>query len=244
MRIKFARKILGVNIDHVATLRQARGTTFPEPAKAARMAQKAGAHGITIHLREDRRHIQDRDLPAVRRACHLPINLEMALHPEIVRIALRFRPEKVCLVPERRQEITTEGGLDLRPHAAKLRKVIPKLQKKKIEVSLFIDPDPEQIQLAARLKTNAIEIHTGSYAEARGSAQKRELKRIKRAAALAHRLGLKVNAGHGLDYENVQAVAKIPEIEELNIGFSIISEAVFCGLPEAVRKMKAAIQKP
>lgn len=236
------KKKLGVNIDHVATLRQARKAGFPQPSDAARMAQKAGAHGITIHLREDRRHIQDSDLPAVRRACSLPINLEMALHPEIVRIALRFKPEKVCLVPEKRQEVTTEGGLDLRPKFAQLKKLVPQFQKRKIDVSLFIDPNPEQIRLAAQLKADTIEIHTGTYADAKGKARKKELLRIQKAAKLAAGLGLKVNAGHGLDYENVKPVARIPEMEELNIGFSIVSKAVFVGFPAAVKMMKALIR--
>jgi pyridoxine 5-phosphate synthase len=235
------KKLLGVNIDHVATLRKARDTYFPQPSKAAHIAEKAGADGITIHLREDRRHIRDNDLPAVRKSCSLPINLEMALHADIIKIALRFRPEKVCIVPERRQEVTTEGGLDLRPNISKLKKVVPAMRKRKIEVSLFIDPDPAQILIAAKVQADAIEIHTGSYANASGKNQKRELKRIQSAAKLAASLGLKVNAGHGLDYKNVKPVARIPQIEELNIGFSIISESVFIGLPAAVKKMKALI---
>lgn len=234
-------KKLGVNIDHVATLRQARKTFFPNPAHAAREAEKAGADGITLHLREDRRHIQDSDLPEVRKACRLPINLEMALNPGIVRIALKFRPEKVCLVPERRREVTTEGGLNLLANLQKLKKVIPELKKKKIEVSLFIDPDSEQIQCAAHLKADAVELHTGTYADSKGRARKRELMRIRQGARLAWSLGLKVNAGHGLDYKNVKPIAKIPQIEELNIGFSIISRAVFTGLPEAVKTMKSLI---
>lgn len=231
-------KKLGVNIDHVATVRNARKECFPDPAQAAKAAEKAGADGITMHLREDRRHIQDRDFPAVRKMTRLPINMEMALHPGIIRYALKFRPEKVCIVPERRQEVTTEGGLNLSPNLAKLQKLIPEMRKKKIEVSLFIDPDPNQIKMAAHLKAHAIEIHTGSYAEAKGAAKKRELKRIREAAKLAWGFGLKVNAGHGLDYKNVKAIARIPEIEELNIGFSIIAESLFIGLPEAVKKMK------
>lgn len=234
-------KKLGVNIDHVATLRQARKTYFPSPAEAARVAEKNGADGITIHLREDRRHIQDFDLPAVRKACRIPINLEMALNSGVIKIALKFRPEKVCIVPEKRQEVTTEGGLDLKPNLQKLKKLIPEFKKRKTEVSLFIDPDPQQIRMAALVKADAIEIHTGSYAEVKGAARKRELERIRQAAKLAWGLGLKVNAGHGLDYENVKPVARISEIEELNIGFSIISKAVFTGLPDAVRIMKELI---
>ena len=233
---------LGVNIDHIATLRQARRGQFPSPALAARESEAAGAYGITVHLREDRRHIQDSDLPAIRKICRLPINLEMALNPEIVRIALKFRPEKVCMVPERRQELTTEGGLDLIPNEKKLRRVIPQLQKKKIKVSLFIDPDPRQIRLAARLKADAIEIHTGTYADAGRAVKKKELERIRQAAKLAASLGLKVHAGHGLDYENVRAVAKIPQIEELNIGYSIVSRAVFAGMRQSVKEMIKAIR--
>lgn len=235
-------KKLGVNIDHVATIRNARGGRTPRPVDAALAAQIAGADGITIHLREDRRHIKDSDLPEIQKACRIPVNLEMALNPAIVKIALKYQPEKVCIVPERRQEVTTEGGLDLFSNEKKLKRWIPQLQKKKIEVSLFIDADPAQIRLAAKLKADAIEIHTGSYAEAQGKAQKKELKRIQNAAKLAAGLGLKVNAGHGLDYENVKPVVKIKELEELNIGFSIVSKAVFTGLPAAVRMMKGLLK--
>lgn len=234
-------KKLGVNIDHVATLRNARRAVFPRPVEAALASQRAGADSIILHLREDRRHIKDSDLPEILKACRIPVNLEMALHPGIVRIALKRAPEKVCMVPEKRQEVTTEGGLNLFPNEEKLKKLIPKFQKKKIEVSLFIDPDPRQIELAARLKSNAVELHTGTYADAKGAAQKKELERIKKAAKLARGLGLKVHAGHGLDYKNVRAIARIPEIEELNIGFSIIAKAVFIGLPAAVRMMKALL---
>lgn len=230
---------LGVNIDHIATLRQARRGTFPSPALASKEAKAGGASSITLHLREDRRHIQDADLAAVRKACGLPINLEMALNSGIVEVALKFLPEHACLVPERRQELTTEGGLDLISNERKLRETIPLLQKKKIQVSLFIDPDRRQIELAARLGAEAIEIHTGTYAEVKSKTA--ELKRIREAAALAKRLGLKVHAGHGLDYENTPAIAAVPAIEELNIGFSIISRAVFVGLRQAVQEMRKLI---
>lgn len=228
---------LGVNLDHVATLRQQRRGTFPSPALAAKEAKAGGADSITLHLREDRRHVQDSDLAAVRKASGLPINLEMALNPEIVKIALKFRPEYACLVPERRMELTTEGGLNLFANERKLREVLPQLQKKKIQVSLFVDPDIPQIKVASELGAEAIEIHTGTYADP-VRFQNAELKRIREAAAFAKRLGLKVHAGHGLDYENVKPVAAIPEISELNIGFSIVSRAVFVGMRHAVREMK------
>lgn len=233
--------LLGVNIDHVATLRQARGGHVPSPKEAAVEAQKGGADGMTIHLREDRRHIQDFDLPLIKKVCRVPLNLEMALHPEIVEIALKLRPEKVCIVPERRREVTTEGGLDAISNRKILEKVIPRFRAKKIEVSLFLNPSLEQIQLAADLGADAIEIHTGKYADTGGKAHQRELLRIKEAAKHTHSWGLKVNAGHGLNYENVGAIAGIPEVSELNIGHSIVSRAVFVGLREAVREMKLRV---
>lgn len=233
---------LGVNIDHVATLRQARGGPVPDLARAARDAQAGGADGLTIHLREDRRHIHDADLPAVRRAARVPINLEMALVPEIIRIALRFRPEKVCIVPERRKEVTTEGGLDVLANKIKLARAIPRFKSRRIQVSLFVDPAAEQILAARALRADAIEIHTGAYANARGSKKKRELLRIKMAARLARLVGLKVHAGHGLDYENVRAVARIRGIEELNIGHSIVSRAIFVGIRKAVGEMKRLLE--
>ncbi len=236
------KKSLGVNIDHVATLRQARGGVVPSPRRAALEAQKGGADGITIHLREDRRHIQDRDLKEIKKAIRIPLNLEMALHPEIIRIALREHPEKICLVPEKRQELTTEGGLDAYGQRALLKKIMPKFHKKKIEVSLFIDPVSKQVCAAKEVGADVVEIHTGTYANAKGKLKKRELERIRRAAHEAHGLGLKVNAGHGLDYENTQAVAKISEIEEFNIGHSIISFSVFVGLRTAVGMMKELVK--
>lgn len=229
---------LGVNIDHIATLRQARRETFPDVAKAALEAQKGGADSITIHLREDRRHIQDADLPAVQKAVSIPINLEMALNPGIVRIALKYAPEKVCIVPEKRKELTTEGGLNAIAARRQLLKVIPLFTKKKIQVSLFIDPDLEQVQTAFETGAHAIEIHTGTYARLRGAQQKKELERIRKAAFYAHTLGLAVHAGHGLDYKNTKPVARVPYMAELNIGFSIVADSVFSGLRASVRRMK------
>lgn len=229
---------LGVNIDHIATLRQARRETFPSVAKAALEAQKGGADSITIHLREDRRHIQDADLPAVQKAVRIPINLEMALNPGIVRIALKYAPEKVCIVPERRQELTTEGGLNALAARRQLSKIIPLFRRKKIQVSLFIDPDLEQIQTAFETGAQAVEIHTGTYARLRGAKRKKELERIRKAAFYAHSLGLAVHAGHGLDYENTRPIARIPFMAELNIGFAIVADSVFSGLRASVRRMK------
>ncbi len=235
--------LLGVNIDHVATLRQARGGTQPDLVSAALAAICGGADSITVHLREDRRHIQDSDLPALMMAIKVPLNLELALVPEIISIAMRLGPDKVCIVPEKRKEVTTEGGLDVRANLTSLRMAIPKLQSKKIEVSLFIDPDLDQIKLSAELGADAIEIHTGSYANAKGALQKRELEKVRQGAKLAHGLGLKVHAGHGLDYENVQAMAKISELRELNIGHAIISRSIYKGIQASVREMKNAMKR-
>lgn len=234
---------LGVNIDHVATLRQVRLGTQPSLTEAALEAVRGGADSITVHLREDRRHIQDADLPALMKVLRVPLNLEMALEPEIVEIALKLNPEKVCLVPEKRLELTTEGGLNVRTYAPRLRKLVPRFLKKNIEVSLFIDPDEEQIRTAARLLAGAIELHTGAYAEARGKKKQAELARIRRGSVLGEQLGIKVHAGHGLDYENVGAVAAIPQIRELNIGHSIVARAVFAGMRTAVREMKSRMRK-
>ncbi len=234
---------LGVNIDHVATLRQARRGAMPSPALAAAEAARGGADGLTAHLREDRRHIQDSDLAAIRKACKLPFNLEMALNPQIIAIALRFRPEHICLVPEKRQELTTEGGLDIIREQKRLAEIIPLFKRKKIRVSLFLDPMPDHIRLAGALGADAVEIHTGSYAGAEGAAQKRELARIQEAARLIALRGMEAHAGHGLDYENTAAVARIPEIVELNIGHSIISRAIFDGMRSAVREMKSVMTK-
>ncbi|HXV28275.1 MAG TPA: pyridoxine 5'-phosphate synthase [bacterium] len=230
---------LGVNIDHIATLRQARGGHVPSPRFAALEAQKGGADGITLHLREDRRHIQDKDLYAVKKAVHLPLNLEMALVPEIIDIALRLKPAKVCIVPEKRQELTTEGGLDVASRQSLLKRVIARLHRREIEISLFIEPVLEQIEAAFHVKADAIEFHTGTYANARGRKRRLQLTQLREAADEAVRYSLKVHAGHGLDYQNVKPVARIPEIKELNIGHSIVSRAVFVGMRRAVREMKA-----
>ncbi len=233
---------LGVNIDHVATVRQARLTTEPDPVAAAILAELAGADGITIHLREDRRHIQDRDLSLIRQVVQSKLNLEMAATPEMVKIALKEQPDAVCLVPEKRQELTTEGGLDAVSLADALKDSIRKLRKKKIEVSLFVDPDPRQVIAAKELSADAVEIHTGLYANARSvRGRERELKRIARVVEIACDVGIGIHAGHGLTYQNIAPVAAIDAIEEFNIGHSIIARAVLVGLERAVREMKALV---
>ncbi|MDX1795466.1 MAG: pyridoxine 5'-phosphate synthase [Hydrogenovibrio sp.] len=230
---------LGINIDHVATLRQARGTRYPDPVKAALDAEMAGADSITLHLREDRRHIQDHDLERLTALRQTKINLEMAATPEMVQIALNAQPEDVCLVPEKREELTTEGGLDVASQKPWLTEVCQQLADNKTRVSLFIDADNEQIQAAKDVGAPVIELHTGTYAELTDPCEiEDELRRIQEATAFAKSLGLTVNAGHGLHYHNVQAIAAIKDIEELNIGHAIIAQAVFSGLPEAVREMK------
>jgi pyridoxine 5-phosphate synthase len=230
---------LGVNIDHVATLRQVRGTDYPDPVQAAFVAEEAGAEGITIHLREDRRHIQDRDLELLLRTVRGRLNLEMAASEAMVQIAERHRPSNCCLVPERREELTTEGGLDVAGDLQRLSSVNARLKAAGIEVSLFIDPDPVQVDAAHASGAAAIELHTGSYARAKAPAVlQRELARIEQASARAQSLGLRVNAGHGLHYTNVQAIARIPAIVELNIGHAIVARSIFSGFAEAVREMK------
>lgn len=233
---------LGVNIDHVATLRQARGTDYPSPLEAAQLAIQAGADQITVHLREDRRHIQDNDVVQLKETCTVPLNLEMAATDEMVAIALRLKPHRVTLVPEKRRELTTEGGLDLGKKTRRLQKAVSDLQDQDIAVSLFIDPEQEQIRLAETMKARAIELQTGTYAEAndpRSRAAERE--RILIAARYGVTHNLFVAAGHGLTLENITDMATIPEIREFNIGHSIIARAVMVGLAEAVREMKAAI---
>jgi len=230
---------LGVNIDHVATLRQARGTRFPDPVHAAAIAEQAGADAITIHLREDRRHIQDRDLEILVRTVRGRLNLEMAATDEMIAIARRFRPSNCCLVPEKRAELTTEGGLDVVTQAARLKDVCAQLAEAGITVSLFIDPDPAQIEAAAAAGAPVIELHTGTYAEAASPrVRAAELARLVAGATTAAALGLQVNAGHGLNYHNVQAIARIEPLLELNIGHSIVAHAVFVGFERAVREMK------
>jgi pyridoxine 5-phosphate synthase len=229
---------LGVNVDHVATLRNARGTIYPDPLFAALIAEQAGADSITIHLREDRRHIRERDVRMCQEALQTRVNLEMAATEEMVRIACEVRPADCCLVPERRAEVTTEGGLDVAGQHQTLASACSRLAQAGIRVSLFIDPEPAQIEAAAALGVPVVELHTGAYAEARGEQQARELRRVQEAARHGARLGLRVHAGHGLNYHNVQAIAAIDEIVELNIGHAIIARAVIDGLAHAVREMK------
>lgn len=232
--------LLGVNIDHVATLRNARGTRYPDPVHAAEIAERAGADGITIHLREDRRHVQDRDVRILRETLQTRMNLEMAVTDEMLEIALHTQPEFVCLVPEKREELTTEGGLDVLGQLEKVKVATEKLTAAGIKVSLFIDADREQIDAAKACGAPFIELHTGHYAEASNETeQQNELKKIAAAAAYASNLGITVNAGHGLTYHNVAAIAAIPEIYELNIGHAIVGRAVFDGLSKAVADMKA-----
>jgi len=230
---------LGVNIDHVATIRQARGTPYPDPVEAAQIAEDAGAEGITIHLREDRRHIQDRDLEILSRTVRGRLNLEMAASEEMLGIAEHWRPSHCCLVPERRAELTTEGGLNVLAQQAQLTDVRVRLAEAGITLSLFIKPDARQIDAAMAIGAPAIELHTGQYADALTPHDaERELKRIVEASEYAHSLGLRVNAGHGLHYGNVQAIARISPIVELNIGHAIVARALFVGLGNAVKQMK------
>jgi pyridoxine 5-phosphate synthase len=229
---------LGVNIDHVATLRQARRGRYPDPLYAALMAEEAGADSITLHLREDRRHIQDRDVVALREALQTRMNLEMAVTEEMIRIAQKVLPQDCCLVPESRQEVTTEGGLNVLEHSARIGDAVSALGASGVRVSLFIDPDPEQIEAAQRSGAPVIELHTGTYADSTGAARAREFERLCAAAKFAARLGLIVNAGHGLNYHNVEPIAAIPEIIELNIGHAIVARSIVDGLAKAVRDMK------
>jgi pyridoxine 5-phosphate synthase len=234
---------LGVNIDHVATLRQARKGMTPDPAHAAAVAEASGADSIVAHLREDRRHIQDADIALLRRCVRTRFNLEMSVAPEIVEIACEVGPQQATLVPERRQELTTEGGLDAAGGKAAIRRACRRLSDAGIEVSLFIAPHQRQIAAAAKLGVPMIELHTGEYAQARTAAARRaELSRLRDAARYAASLGLEVAAGHGLDYENVAAVRRIPQIVEYNIGYSIICRALFCGLGRAVAEMKELME--
>ncbi|HEU4655516.1 MAG TPA: pyridoxine 5'-phosphate synthase [Steroidobacteraceae bacterium] len=229
---------LGVNVDHVATLRQARGTKYPDPLFAAMLAEQAGADSITVHLREDRRHIQDRDVRACKEALQTRLNLEMAASEEMVRIALDVRPSDSCLVPERRAEVTTEGGLNVTARESELKDWCGRLRDAGIRVSLFIDPDRAQLDAALRVGAPVVELHTGAYADASGSAQVRELERVRDAAQYGASLGLTVHAGHGLNYHNVVPVAAIPQIVELNIGHAIVARAVMNGMHLAVADMK------
>ena len=236
--MNFSGISLGVNIDHVATLRQARGTRYPDPVYAALMAEQAGADSITLHLREDRRHIQDRDLRAMKDLLQTRMNLEMAVTDEMLGIAEKLKPSDVCLVPEKREELTTEGGLDVSSQQDKVREACARLADAGIRVSLFVDPDPLQLDAAAAVDAPVVELHTGAYAEVEGREQQAELERIESAARHADEMGLIVNAGHGLHYGNVKPIARIGQIVELNIGHAIIARAVFDGLTVAVRDMK------
>ncbi|HIE4011047.1 TPA: pyridoxine 5'-phosphate synthase [Serratia marcescens] len=236
--------LLGVNIDHIATLRNARGTQYPDPVQAAFIAEQAGADGITVHLREDRRHITDRDVRLLRQTIQTRMNLEMAVTDEMLDIAIELKPHFCCLVPEKREEVTTEGGLDVAGQLDKMSVAVERLAQAGILVSLFIDPDHRQIDAAVAVGAPYIEIHTGAYAEAQGElAVQAELRRIAVTAAYAAEKGLKVNAGHGLTYHNVQPIAALPEMHELNIGHAIIGQAVMSGLPAAVADMKVLMRE-
>ena len=229
---------LGVNIDHVATLRQARGTRYPDPIYAALMAEQAGADSITLHLREDRRHIQDEDLTSIRAVIQTRMNLEMAVTDEMLSIALRVSPEDCCLVPEKRNEVTTEGGLDVAGQITRVRDACAELKARGIRASLFIDPDAHQLEAAAQAGAAVVELHTGAYAEAKGGERGAELHRVQEAARQAASLGLTVHAGHGLHYHNVQPIAAIREIVELNIGHAIVARSLIDGMARAVAEMK------
>lgn len=236
--------LLGVNIDHVATLRQARGTRYPDILQAALVAEQAGADGITAHLREDRRHIQDKDIYLLKQHIHTRLNFEMAVTEEMVAIACDVKPYACCLVPEKREELTTEGGLNVLENLPRLQTACAKLADARIEVSLFIDPDEAQIDAAIKVGAPVIELHTGAYADAPNRIEQlKELARIQKAACYAHAAGLQVNAGHGLNFHNVQAICAIPEIIELNIGHAIIAQAVFSGLGQTVTDLKAVMEK-
>ncbi len=239
MKKNMRKKIrLGVNIDHVATIRNARGGSHPDPVDAAILAQKSGADGITIHLREDRRHIRDEDLVRLKKEIKLPINLEMAATKELLAIALKTRPNAVCIVPEKRQEVTTEGGLDVVKNEKILREMIAKIHTKKIRISLFVDANEKQIRAAKNVGADIVEIHTGKFCH---KPNKTEFQKIKKCAELAQELGLECHAGHGLNYETAATIAKIPQIIELNIGHFLIGEAVFDGLATVIKKMKKVV---
>jgi pyridoxine 5-phosphate synthase len=241
--MKLGRLRLGVNIDHVATIRNARGGGHPDPVRAARLAAQSGADGITAHLREDRRHISDRDIERLRQEIDLPLNLEMAATEEMLAIALRHRPHAACLVPERREERTTEGGLEVRRGHAQLEPYVRRLGEAGIRVSLFIEADPAQLDAARRIGAPVVELHTGAYCEAEGPARARQLDRLVAAAAHAADIGLECHAGHGLTFETVAPVAAIPTVAELNIGHFLVGEAIFSGLESAIRRMRALMDK-
>jgi pyridoxine 5-phosphate synthase len=238
-----SQALLGVNIDHVATLRQARLGHHPSVVQAALVAEQAGADAITIHLREDRRHIQDEDVRLLAATIGTRMNLELAVTDEMIDIACEVRPSDVCLVPERREELTTEGGLDVGAGRERIAKACERLAAEGVRVSLFIDPDPEQLELAVAVGAPVVELHTGAYAQAWGREAADELARLRQAVEIGRRLGLVVNAGHGLDYHNIRAVARLESIAEFNIGHAIVSRAVFCGLDAAVREMRRLIEE-
>lgn len=240
---KAAHLRLGVNIDHVATIRNARGGDHPDPVRAAEAAAAAGADGITAHLREDRRHIRDRDIEQLMSTIGLPLNLEMAATEEMLEIALRHRPHACCIVPERREEVTTEGGLDVAGHREHLAPYVAKLRDAGIRVSLFINPDRHQLEAAVALGAPVVELHTGAYCEAEGAARAAELARLTAAARDGGALGLEIHAGHGLTFANVGPVAALPEVAELNIGHFLIGEAIFTGLDQAIRRMRALMEE-
>jgi len=234
---------LGVNIDHVATIRNARGGIHPDPIASAKLAQKAGANGITAHLREDRRHISDNDIYRLKKEIDLPLNLEMAATDEMLKIALKTKPNAACIVPEKRSEVTTEGGLDVIKNEKILLPIIKELKKAKIRVSLFIDPQENQIRKSKEIGADIIEIHTGTYCNNKGQARATEFSKIKKCAKIAHEIGLECHAGHGLDFETAKKIAQIEEIVELNIGHFLIGESIFIGLEKAVKKMKKSIRR-
>jgi len=238
-----AKLRLGVNIDHVATIRNARGGAHPDPTRAARLAAKAGADGITAHLREDRRHISDADIVRLMEQIDLPLNFEMAATEEMLAIALRHRPHAACIVPEKRLEVTTEGGLDAAGGRAQLQAYVDAINEAGIRASLFIDSDPRQLEAAAALGAPVVELHTGTYCEVEGRQRDAELKRLTEAATLAASLGIECHAGHGLTYDNVGPVAAIPTIAELNIGHFLIGEAIFSGLESAIRRMRGRMDE-
>jgi len=234
---------LGVNVDHVATLRQARRIDVPDPVQAALLAERSGADGITVHLREDRRHIQERDVTLLRERIATKLNLEMAVTPAMVAFAQKVRPDDACFVPEKREELTTEGGLDVAGQQPKIKDAVAELQQRGINVSLFIDPDQRQVEAAKAVGAHAVEIHTGTYCNASSSAREKERGVVTKAVALAQSLGLEVHGGHGLNYENVIPIAAIAQMVELNIGHSIIARAVIVGIEQAVREMKELLNR-
>lgn len=233
---------LGINVDHVATLRQARKSDIPDPVEAALLAERGGADGITVHLREDRRHIQERDVELLRERLSTKVNLEMAVTPEMVRLAEKLHPDDACFVPERREELTTEGGLDVVAHRAKVEEAVKRLEERQIRVSLFVDPEEGQVEVSRRVGAHGVELHTGRYCNDSGG-RARELEKVAAAASFARSLGLEVHGGHGLNYENVLPIARIPEMVELNIGHSIVARAVMVGMEQAVREMKTLLEK-